>query len=261
MTRHFQHSTQIWRDFPELVPGVLFVEGVTATASVASHVADLTAVAASRLARTPEGEFPEVRAWRRAFARMGLKPTQYRCASESLLRRFRKEGPLPRVHPLVDLCNAASLRFAIPVAAFDVDRIDGDLEVRYARRRRDLPDLRRTGGAARPRPGELRRQHGQRTRPQVDQPAERRLSRTAGDDHRVDRRRGDARLGHIRRPRARCRARRCAQGHLVRHAGDRDAARAIAALHVRATGCGGVSAGWPVVVGLTVPEESATISL
>jgi len=129
---HFQHSKQIWRDFPELVPGVLLVEGITADASTAAAVAELSAVAASRLATTSEGEFPEVQAWRRAFSRMGLKPTQYRSASESLLRRYRKQGSLPQVHPLVDLCNAASLAFAIPVAAFDVARITGHLEVRHA---------------------------------------------------------------------------------------------------------------------------------
>src|SRR5262249_39676770 len=49
-----------------------------------------------------------------------------------LLRRFRKEGALPRIHPLIDLCNAVSLAFAIPVAVFDATRIAGHLEVRYA---------------------------------------------------------------------------------------------------------------------------------
>jgi DNA/RNA-binding domain of Phe-tRNA-synthetase-like protein len=63
---------------------------------------------------------------------MGLKPTQYRCASESLLRRFRKEGALPQIHPLIDLCNSISLAFAIPVAVFDVSQVTGNLEVRYA---------------------------------------------------------------------------------------------------------------------------------
>jgi len=63
---------------------------------------------------------------------MGLKPTQYRCASEALLRRFRKEGTLPRIHPLIDLCNAISLAFATPIAVFDTGRIAGNLEVRYA---------------------------------------------------------------------------------------------------------------------------------
>ncbi len=61
---------------------------------------------------------------------MGLKPTQYRCASESLLRRFRKEGSLPQLHPLVNLCNAASLAFAIPVAVLDLAKISAGLAVR-----------------------------------------------------------------------------------------------------------------------------------
>jgi DNA/RNA-binding domain of Phe-tRNA-synthetase-like protein len=64
---------------------------------------------------------------------MGLKPTQYRCASEALLRRFRQEHALPRLHPLIDLCNAISLAFAIPVAVFDTEKIVGDLQVRRAR--------------------------------------------------------------------------------------------------------------------------------
>lgn len=128
----FQHAAQIWRDFPELVPGVLFAEGITASLPAGPRTAKLTEAARSRLAGVTESELPEIQAWRRTFARMGLKPTQYRCAAESLLRRFRNEGALPALHPLVDLCNAASMAFAIPVAVFDAAQIAGDLEVRYA---------------------------------------------------------------------------------------------------------------------------------
>jgi len=129
---HFEHSGDIWRDFPELVPGVLFADGLSASAVTGDRAARFTAVARSRLANGSEAELPEVQAWRRAFSRMGLKPTQYRCASESLLRRWRKEGSLPELHPLVDLCNAISLAFAIPVAVFDVSKIADGLCVRYA---------------------------------------------------------------------------------------------------------------------------------
>jgi len=126
----FQHSADIWRDFPRLVPGVLCLDGITGTAEVrADRFYD---IAEGRLAGAAESELPEIQAWRRAFAQMGLKPTQYRCASESLLRRFRKEGSLPALHPLVDLCNAVSLAFAIPVAVLDVAQITGPLQVRYA---------------------------------------------------------------------------------------------------------------------------------
>jgi DNA/RNA-binding domain of Phe-tRNA-synthetase-like protein len=129
---HFRHSDEIWRDFPELVPGVLHAGGITANAAVDAPLQQFQAVARSRLAAGPESELPEIAAWRRAFSRMGLKPTQYRCASEALLRRFRKEDALPRIHPLIDLCNAVSLAFAIPVAVFDLAKIEGDLTVRHA---------------------------------------------------------------------------------------------------------------------------------
>ena len=33
---YFQHSAQLWRDFPALVPGVLYAEGITADAPAAA---------------------------------------------------------------------------------------------------------------------------------------------------------------------------------------------------------------------------------
>lgn len=129
---YFEHASDIWQEFPELVAGVIQTGGITSDAEVDMYVAALDEVARERLGEESENQLAEIQAWRRAFARMGLKPTQYRCAAESLLRRFRKEGELPRIHPLIDLCNAASLAFAIPVAVFDVSAIDDHIDVRHA---------------------------------------------------------------------------------------------------------------------------------
>ena len=129
----FSHHPEIWSRFPELAASTLFAEGIHTNVSVAAPVARFNATAQSRLnAAGTESELPEIKAWRSAFSRMGLKPTQYRCASESLLRRFRKEGSLPPIHPLIDLCNAASLAFAVPVAAWDVAKVVWPLQVRPA---------------------------------------------------------------------------------------------------------------------------------
>ncbi|MEU6779178.1 phenylalanine--tRNA ligase beta subunit-related protein [Nonomuraea angiospora] len=149
----FQHSSDIWRDFPELVPGVLVASGVSADVSVDDQVSRFGELAAKRLATSSEGELPEIQAWRRAFSKMGLKPTQYRCASESLLRRFRKEGALPRLHPLIDLCNAVSIAYAIPVAVFDVSKISQYVEVGYAAG--DETYLTFSGETEHPPPGEV----------------------------------------------------------------------------------------------------------
>ena len=129
---YFQHADAIRSEFPDLVAAAITTSGITAAPNVDEQVARFTAVANARLAGGTESDLPEIKAWRQAFSKMGLKPTQYRCASEALLRRLRKEGALPRIHPLIDLCNAVSVAFAIPVAALDLDQIVGDLEVRHA---------------------------------------------------------------------------------------------------------------------------------
>ncbi len=63
---------------------------------------------------------------------MGLKPTQYRSAGEALLRRLRMDGDLPRILPIIDVCNAVSVAHATPLAVFDTTQIDGNLTVRLA---------------------------------------------------------------------------------------------------------------------------------
>jgi DNA/RNA-binding domain of Phe-tRNA-synthetase-like protein len=129
---HFRHAEAIWDDFPQLVAGVLLADGITSDADVRSSVGRFLTIARGRLESSSEAELDEIRAWRAAFSKMGLKPTQYRSASEALLRRLRKEGSLPEIHPLIDLCNAISAAYAVPVAAFDVAQVAEHLEVRYA---------------------------------------------------------------------------------------------------------------------------------
>ncbi len=127
---HFFYAKNIQKDFPELITGVITIDGVTPAGNVSAWTEHFCDIAGRRLALETEGTFPEIQAWRKAFGRMGLKPTQYRCASEALLRRFRTDMALPNVHPLVDLCNSISIAFAIPIAVFDRSKVIGDMEFR-----------------------------------------------------------------------------------------------------------------------------------
>ncbi|AGS22739.1 B3/B4 domain-containing protein [Rhizobium etli] len=149
----FSHSDAIWQAFPELRAGALHANGIDPAADVKEAIASFSQIAEARLSGAQECEFPEIQAWRRGFSRMGLKPTQYRSASEALLRRFRQEHALPRLHPLVDFCNAISLAFAIPVAVFDTEKIAGDLQVRHATGHETY--LTFSGQSEHPEPGEV----------------------------------------------------------------------------------------------------------
>ncbi len=60
---HFQHSPEIWRDFPQLVAGVLLADRITTDASVAGPVAELCAVAAGRRATASRSSPGSRRPW------------------------------------------------------------------------------------------------------------------------------------------------------------------------------------------------------
>lgn len=129
----FSHHPALWSAHPTLVAGVLSARGIRAAVDAGAAIGRYEALARERRAQVAsESDLPEIQAWRRTFQRMGLKPTQYRCASESLLRRLRKEGAMPRIHPLIDVCNAISMAFAIPVAVIDLAQVEGALQVRNA---------------------------------------------------------------------------------------------------------------------------------
>ena len=61
---------------------------------------------------------------------MGLKSSKVLCSLEALHKRIAK-GFFPRIHPVVDLYNLASLRFALCFGAYDTHAVRGAIEIRY----------------------------------------------------------------------------------------------------------------------------------
>ncbi|MBB4865635.1 DNA/RNA-binding domain of Phe-tRNA-synthetase-like protein [Pseudomonas nitritireducens] len=54
-------------------------------------------------------------AWAEVFRRFGAKPQRTPCSAEALRKRVLRDGSLPSIDPVVDLYNAISVQFAIPV--------------------------------------------------------------------------------------------------------------------------------------------------
>ncbi len=77
-------------------------------------------------------DHPRIRVWREAFAALRVSPSKYQSSVESLVRRALKGGFFPRVNPLVDLYNALSLEFLVPVGGHDLGAVEGDLRLGFA---------------------------------------------------------------------------------------------------------------------------------
>ncbi|NOL49982.1 B3/B4 domain-containing protein [Pelistega europaea] len=56
-----------------------------------------------------------LQSWATVFQQFGAKPKRTPCSAAALIKRVQKDGILSSIDPIVDLYNAVSIRYAIPV--------------------------------------------------------------------------------------------------------------------------------------------------
>jgi DNA/RNA-binding domain of Phe-tRNA-synthetase-like protein len=70
--------------------------------------------------------------YREAFGTLGFNPNKYPSSIEAMLKRVLKGNDIPPINGVVDICNALSLEYLLPMGAHDMDALEGDIEVRFA---------------------------------------------------------------------------------------------------------------------------------
>lgn len=140
----FGYHQEVVARFPAIRAGVIHCTGVnngpTPQGLLDAYRREQAAVE-GRIGDTPLSEIPSLAAWRRAFSSFSVKPTQYRNAAESLLRRLTKKGDIPSINTLVDMANLVSIRHRMPVAVFDQSDVAGATTVRFATGNERFTDL------------------------------------------------------------------------------------------------------------------------
>jgi len=81
-------------------------------------------------------DHPVIRAYRDFYWRVvKIDPTKQRPAQEALLRRVLRGEALPKISPVVDAGNAASIKFLVPIGLYDLAKVKGEvLRLRWSRR-------------------------------------------------------------------------------------------------------------------------------
>ncbi|MCP3998211.1 MAG: hypothetical protein GY722_24585 [bacterium] len=153
----FDYHPDILERFPSIRAGAIHATGLANGPSSPSLVAEYSteqSTVVADIGDTPLSELASVAAWRRASSAFGVKPTQYRSAIESLLRRLTKKGDIPNISTLVDIGNLVSIRHRLPVAFFDQAEISGMTTVRFADGSESFTDL-GSSESIHPEPGEV----------------------------------------------------------------------------------------------------------
>ena len=125
-----------WQVFPDVEIGVLCVDGIRPTDQIGDDEAKAAAKFLDRanasaeewLTSTTISKNEVVAVWRDAYRKFKTKKGA-RCSIENLLKRVLKGNPVGSITPSVDLYNAISLKYALPVGGEDIDTFVGDFRL------------------------------------------------------------------------------------------------------------------------------------
>ena len=123
----FTVDAAVFEKLPDYCLGVVAAEGFDNAAdcpAIAAMLEESAADFAARHAGENVRELPGVRACREAFQTLGMNPNKFMVSIEALAKRVQKNGALPHINPLVDLGNALSLRYEVPMGAHDIDKME-----------------------------------------------------------------------------------------------------------------------------------------
>lgn len=121
----YEVSKEVFDKLPNFVVGVVAVTGIDNSKEVP---------AIAEMLETNSGEVidyfretgnkakndPCVVPYREAFRAIGINPNRYSCAAEALMDRLAKGKGVPSINPAVDLGNAISLKYKLPIGAHDI---------------------------------------------------------------------------------------------------------------------------------------------
>ncbi|WP_027718395.1 B3/B4 domain-containing protein [Desulfovirgula thermocuniculi] len=124
----------------EMLPGVCFgvvvardVDNTVPRPAIVDFLRQMESAVREKFQGVSVKEHPAIACYREAFKRLGMNPNKFPSSVEALVSRVVKGGQLPDINGVVNLVNALSLKYLLPMGAHDLDSQEGDLEVRFTR--------------------------------------------------------------------------------------------------------------------------------
>ena len=131
----FVIDDRVFAAIPDMVVGVVVAQGVDNTKAVpevSAMLAQSVAAAEARFSGREVKKAEEIVPYREAFRALGINPNRFPCSAEALFSRIGKGKGMPSINPLVDLNNAVSLKYVIPMGTHDLKDVPEVIGMRPA---------------------------------------------------------------------------------------------------------------------------------
>lgn len=131
----FKIDDKIFEQYPSLNIGIVIAKGIDNTGEnpdVLSMLGEQSNSIKSQYNLETLKEVPKINAWREAYSTFGAKPKKYTCSVENLYRMILEGIHLRHINKVVDIYNYISLKHMVPVGGDDVDKVEGNITLRFA---------------------------------------------------------------------------------------------------------------------------------
>lgn len=132
----FEVSKDVFELLPDACFGVVAVYGAdnrNPQSEVSKLLQENIAECESILSVVTVKQLPDIIPYREAFRALDINPNKFMCSIEALLTRVSKGKGFPEINPIVDLGNAISLKYRLPIGAHDIATVSRTLEVRHTK--------------------------------------------------------------------------------------------------------------------------------
>jgi len=127
---------EIFQKFPGTKLGILVAQGIDNSGDderIEKEKREAELQARQKLELQALVDHPTIAAWRQAYQLFGSNPKTFKNSPEALLRRILKGEPLPRINKIVDLYNLICVTHIISAGGDDIDKVDGDIHLGFAK--------------------------------------------------------------------------------------------------------------------------------
>ncbi|MBE6140736.1 MAG: hypothetical protein E7172_04295 [Firmicutes bacterium] len=133
----FYVTKEVFAKLPNLVFGLVSVYGVDNGKKyddVDKLLDDSILACENHFAGKKVKEDNVVKLYRESFEKLEINPNKFMVSIEALLTRISKQKGLPHINAIVDLGNAISLKYYLPIGAHDLDSmIDNEFCIRLSK--------------------------------------------------------------------------------------------------------------------------------
>ncbi len=126
---------EVFTKLPDLCLGVVVARGINnriTADKISSFLTESTELAKDYFRDVKVKEHPKITPFRKTFTDLGYNPNKFLCSIEALTSRVAKGGQLPHINNIVDIGNAVSLKWLVPIGAHDIDFFENDIVIRFS---------------------------------------------------------------------------------------------------------------------------------